>query len=88
MSDSMNGGALCGPSVGSFRVGPQMTQHLFSLLLRAAQIENRIADAQARRSTSPIRLLRLKALRLMIKDRIRRSRSLLPQRVGRTRALA
>jgi hypothetical protein len=55
-----------------------MKPHLFTLLLRSAEIDRRIADLQQRHTPNALQLLRLKALRLVIKQRISRSRSRRP----------
>jgi hypothetical protein len=50
-----------------------MKPHVFDLLARAARISDRIAILQARHNVSPIRLLRLKALKLAISERLHRA---------------
>jgi uncharacterized protein YdcH (DUF465 family) len=47
-------------------------QHNISLLFKAAHIERQIAREQSMRNPDWERLLRLKKLRLALKDRIRR----------------
>ena len=52
-----------------------MKPHLFTLLLRSAIIEERIADVKKRKHPNSLELLRLKALRMVIKERIERYRA-------------
>ncbi len=49
-----------------------MKQSLLTLLRRSARIDYVIASIQARHNAKPVHLLRLKALRLAIRERVRR----------------
>lgn len=50
-----------------------MSNRLFRLMERHQKLDRMIAAAQARRHGDPFELLRLKKLKLAIKDRIARS---------------
>jgi hypothetical protein len=64
-----------------------MKPHLFTLLLRLALVEERIAEVQQRKNPNTLELLRLKALRMVIKERINRSRARSRAAIGLPRRL-
>lgn len=57
-----------------------MSDHLFRLMERHQKLDRIIADAQRRRFGDPLALLRLKKLKLALKDRIAGSMARRPAR--------
>lgn len=52
-----------------------MKPHLFTLLLRSADIDRRIEDLQSRTSPNPLELLSLKTERAVVRQRIRKAQT-------------
>ena len=65
-----------------------MQPHVFTLLLRSALIQERLTSLEQHHNPSAVTLLRLKSLKMQIKDRIRRSRQMLPPFHGNRRLAA